>query len=64
MALVIPLPLAEEAEEAEFSDLLAKPELSIFFFCLVSLSSGLTCHADDAGVADVLVVAADAVDDC
>ena len=60
--LAFSLRLAEEAEEAAFADLLGEPDLSVLFLCLALLSSGFTCHVD-AGVVDVVVVVAAAVDD-
>ena len=50
------------AGEAAFADLLGEPDLSVLFLCLALPSSGFTCHVD-AGVVDVVVVVAAAVDD-
>ena len=62
VSLAFSLRLAGEAEEAAFADLLGEPDLSVLFLCLALPSSGFTCHVD-AGVVDVVVVVAAAVDD-
>ena len=50
------------AGEVAFAGLLGEPDLSVLFLCLALLSSGFTCHVD-AGVVDVVVAVAAAVDD-